>query len=288
MRRLFYYLVSTDHLSERLWFRDDGDFKVGMNYIAILAVSSRVRILAFILMSNHIHLILEGTMEDVAAFVTEFKRRYSKYYQRKYGIREFLRENGVDIRPVGRDGESLERAVAYVQMNCVAANICAHPFQYRWGTGPLFFNAAQTSGTPLESLSRRARIRALHSNAILPGSFMITDAGFIDPASYIDIAFVERVFRTPSRYNYHLQNSSKAKIRLQESATPAFRDQSILAVTPDLIRSLFRKDSFEELSREQKGELLKQLRFRFSADIAQLSRILEIPYKEAVGLMESI
>ena len=117
---------------------------------------------------------------------------------------------------------------------------------------------------------------------------MITDAGFIDPASYIDTAFVERVFRTPSRYNFHLQNSSKAKIRLQESATPAFRDQSILAATPDLVRSLFRKDSLEELSREQKGELLKQLRFRFSADIAQLSRILEIPYKEAVGLMESI
>ena len=288
MRRLYYYLVSTDHLSERLWFRDDEDFKVGMNYIAILAVSSRVRILVFILMSNHIHLILEGTLEDVAAFVTEFKRRYSKYYQRKYGIREFLRENGVDIRPVVRDGESLERAVAYVQMNCVAANICAHPSQYHWGTGPLFFNAAKTAGTPLGSLSRRARIRVLHSNAILPGSFMITDAGFIDPASYIDIAFVERIFRTPSRYNFHLQNSSKAKIRLQESATPAFRDQSILAATPDLIRSLFRKDSWEELSREQKGELLKQLRFRFSADIAQLSRILEIPYKEAVELMESI
>ena len=288
MRRLYYYLVSTDHLSERLWFRDDEDFKVGMNYIAILAVSSRVRILVFILMSNHIHLILEGTLEDVAAFVTEFKRRYSKYYQRKYGIREFLRENGVDIRPVVRDGESLERAVAYVQMNCVAANICAHPSQYHWGTGPLFFNAAKTAGTPLGSLSRRARIRVLHSNAILPGSFMITDAGFIDPASYIDIAFVERVFRTPSRYNFHLQNSSKAKIRLQESATPAFRDQSIMAATPDLIRSLFRKDPWKELSREQKGELLKQLRFRFSADIAQLSRILEIPYKEAVELMESI
>ena len=288
MRRLSYYLVSTDHLSERLWFRDDEDFKVGMNYVAILAVSANVRVLAFILMSNHIHLILEGTLADVSAFVTEFKRRYSKYYQRKYGIREFLRENGVDIRPVEREGEALERAIAYVQMNCVAANICAHPSQYRWGTGPLFFNAARPAGTPLRSLTRRAQVRALKSNARLPQSFRITEAGFIDPASYIDVPSVEKYFRKPSRYNYHLQNSSKAKIRLQESALPAFRDQSILAAAPDLVRSLFRMNSMQELSREQKGELLRQLRFRFSADVAQLSRILGIPYKEAVDLMDSI
>ena len=288
MKRLSYYLVSTDHLSKRLWFRDDEDFKVGMNYIAILAVTSNVRILAFILMSNHVHFVLEGTEEDVQAFITEFKRRYSKYYQRKYGVREFLRENGVDITPVWLDGESLERAIAYVQMNCVAANICAHPSQYRWGTGSLFFNADRSKGTPLCSLSRRTQIRTLKSNSPLPRSFSLTEAGYIDPASYVECSFVEQLFHTPNRYNFKLQNSSKAKIRLQEGAMPAFRDQSILTATPDLIRSLFRKNSFQELSREEKGELLKQLRFRFSADVAQLSRILEIPYEEAVSLLDSI
>lgn len=288
MRRLTFFLVSTDHLSERLWFRDDEDFKVGMNYVAILAVAYNVRILAFILMSNHVHFVLEGTLEEVSAFIKEFKRRYSKYYQQKYGVREFLRKNGVDITPVWLDGESMERAIAYVQMNCVAANICAHPSQYRWGTGSVFFSADKPVGTPLGSLSRRAQIRALKSNDLLPQSFCLTETGFVDPASYVDCSFVEQLFRTPNRYNFKLQNSSKAKIRLQESTMPTFRDQSILAATPDLIRSLFRKNSLQELSREEKGELLKQLRFRFSADVAQLSRILEIPYKDAVSLLDSI
>ena len=31
------YLVSTDHLEEGLWFRDDEDFITGMNYVAIQA-----------------------------------------------------------------------------------------------------------------------------------------------------------------------------------------------------------------------------------------------------------
>ena len=124
------YLVSTDHLEDQIWFRDDADFKVGMNYVALIAAMMGIRILAFVLMSNHVHFVLEGTREEALAFITEFKRRYSKYVQRKYGIRELLRSNGVDIRPVGLEEESLERAIAYVQMNCVAANICVHPLQY--------------------------------------------------------------------------------------------------------------------------------------------------------------
>ena len=85
------YLVSTDHLEDQIWFRDDADFKVGMNYVALIAAMMGIRILAFVLMSNHVHFVLEGTREEALAFITEFKRRYSKYVQRKYGIRELLR-----------------------------------------------------------------------------------------------------------------------------------------------------------------------------------------------------
>ena len=189
-------------------------------------------------MSNHIHLILEGTLEDVAAFVTEFKRRYSKYYQRKYGIREFLRENGVDIRPVGRDGESLERAVAYVQMNCVAANICLHPGQYPWGTGNAFFQVGQVRQyRRLGDLSGRERIRLLHSEEALrlPGEWLISDAGYVLPEMYVNARLVESVFRSPKRMQYFLNSSSKAKKRLEGGDTnlPAFKDQTILRALPD-------------------------------------------------------
>lgn len=42
------------HLGE-VWFRNDEDFRVGMNCIAIVAFTCRVKVLAFVLMSNHIH-----------------------------------------------------------------------------------------------------------------------------------------------------------------------------------------------------------------------------------------
>ena len=120
-----YYLVTTEHLEEALWFREDEDFVTGMNYVAIqAALTPRVIILVFILMSNHVHFVLYGTKKEVEAFVNSFKSRYALYMRRKYGVKEFLRRNKLDIKEISKEEvEALERSLAYVQMNCVAANI---------------------------------------------------------------------------------------------------------------------------------------------------------------------
>jgi len=136
-----YWLITTEHLEDALWFRDDEDFITGMNYVAIqAALTPEVIVLVFILMSNHVHFVLYGAREEVEAFVNEFKKRYSVYYSARWGIKKFLKHNGLDIKEIPYNDEAPERAIAYVQMNCVAANICLHPGQYPWGTGNCFFN----------------------------------------------------------------------------------------------------------------------------------------------------
>ena len=121
MKKIF--LLSSDHLEDGLWFRDEEDFKVAMNYVAIqAALHPEVIVLAFILMSNHVHFVLRGRREDIIDFLTRFKQRYALYYYKKYGDRELLRRNGLDVKPIPAGDEAIERTVAYVQMNCVAAN----------------------------------------------------------------------------------------------------------------------------------------------------------------------
>lgn len=281
--------VSTDHLTERLWFRDDNDFRAGMNFVAVVAFSLGIPVLAFILMSNHVHFVLACDDQDALRFITEYKRRYSQYYQNQYGERDFLKRNAVDIRPVGMEMEAMERAIAYTQMNCVAANICSDPASYPWGTGSCFFqyHTGLTART-LSTYSARAQKQLLHSHQKLPQQYMVRADEVIAPTSYVKVRFVEQLFRTPRQYNFFLNNSSKAKKRLENKSTPSFRDQSILMAMPDLCYSLFHKKALNELIPEQKSELLKQLRFRFSADAAQLARVLSIPYDEVVGLLESL
>ena len=292
------YLLSTDHLENGLWFRDLEDFKVAMNYVAILAAQTpEVIVLAFILMSNHVHFLLKGKEADVTAFLERFKARYSLYYRRKYGVREFLRRNHVDKLeiPTGdnvkvTDNEALVKAVAYVQMNCVAANICAHPSQYAWGTGATFFNSSPRGGVLLSNLSGRARKRLFRSESVdLPEDWRVSEGGFILPSEYVDIKSVETCFRSPQRMEFFLWNSSKVKKRIQgDQNLPAFRDQSILAVVPDLCRALFRRTSFSELTASEQAEFARQIRYRFSADPNQIARVCGISYEQAARLLDSV
>ena len=107
-----FHLVTTDHLSDRLWFKDTQDFVVAMNIVAVLSLRMNVSILAFILMSNHVHFVLAEDKAKALKFITEFKRLFSWYLTNKYGKREQLRRNDVDIRELSAYDESLERAIA--------------------------------------------------------------------------------------------------------------------------------------------------------------------------------
>ncbi len=289
MKRI--YLLTTEHLENGLWFREEDDFRVGMNYVAIQAACCPdVFVLAFVLMSNHVHFVLQGTYDDVSDFVLLFKQRYALYYRKKYGTEGLLKRNNVDVRPIPPDDEALERAIAYVQMNCVAAGICSHPCQYPWGTGSSFFSQDSIQGLSIGHLSGRKRKRILRSFIeCVPEDWLVGSNGFILPSSYVKTEFVENCYRNPNRMNYFLNTSSKAKKRIEtsEKSLPGFRDQSILAVLPDLYRSLFQKDSFQNLLPEQKIEMVKQIRFRFSADATQIARVCGITYAQAAQLLDN-
>ena len=105
----------------------------------------------------------------------------------------------------------------------------------------------------------------------------------------MQVDLVERIFRTPGRLNFFLNSSSKARKHLDtgEKQLPAFKDQTIIQALPDLCRSLFSKDSFPELSETDQKEMLRQLRFRFSANVNQLARVSGLSYAESARLLDS-
>ena len=287
---MVFWLATTDHLTDRIWFRDDDDFKMGMNLVAILAVALQVEVVSFILMSNHVHFVLCCSREQAERFMDEFKRRYSQYMNHKYKTKELLRRVHVDIRPISEMDESMEWAIAYVQMNPVAARICLHPTGYRWGTGDAFFKEKPAKGRQLGSFSERARKRLLHSNEELPDDYLVGEDGYILPESYVKVELVETAYRTPLRMDFFLRNSSKAKLRLDSSdkAIPAFRDQLVQSAVPDLCTTLFRKSTVEELTEDEQSELLKQLRYRFSSNVNQLARVTGLSYEAVTDRLNRI
>ncbi len=280
-----FWLITTEQLKGKLWFKDEEDYKVGMNYVAILSSTSPVSVLAFILMSNHVHFVVEGNYSEVYAFFGRFKSLYSQYSSHKYSDKELLRNNSVDIRPVSLTDESLLRAIAYVQMNSVAANICIQASGYPWGTGDAFFRVSPSAGKPLGSYRVLECRKMLHSKISLPKDYIVDNRGFVLPESYVQVKFVESVFRTPKRMMAFLLNSSK--IKSHPDKNPKFSDMLLLSTLRELCQSAFGVKDFSNLDYNQKADALRILRYRFFSDSKQISRVTGLDIEVVDKLLDS-
>lgn len=283
-----FWHVTTDHLSDRIIFRNDEDFKVGMNYVAVAKQATGVNILAFILMSNHVHFVLECSREKAFEFITHFKGLHGRYLQRKYGLKAFLRRNDADIKPLSMYDESLKNAIAYVLMNSVGARLCIYANDYPWGSGAVYFSSRPMKGVRIGSLSIRSQRKVLRSYVALPPDWILSEDGYISPASYVAVAFVEKLYGTPSRMKYYLDKSSKAKGKREPwEAMPSFSDQTVLAAYIDLKRSMFNKREHDNISEEHNSEIALQLKRRFGCDINQICRITGLTNDTALKLFDS-
>lgn len=285
-----YYLVTTNHFSEKLLFKDDEDYKAGMNFTPLAARVLDIWVLAFILMSTHVHYVLGcKNKEEALFFITKLKLLYGGYFGKKYGQKNYLRRLSVDIRELDTEDEILEWAIAYVLMNSVAAKISLDASGYPWGSGACYFNQTAIRGTRLEDMSWRAIVAKVHSKLNTEPGWILSDEGYIDPRSYIPVRMVEKLYRNPTRMNFFLKNSSKAKKRLETNAgMPAFSDKVVQGGVQDLCATLFGKLSPASLADDENTELLKQLQRRFSADINQLCRVTGISRSDAVRMLDSI
>ena len=279
-----YYFVSTDHFEDKDWFRDDEDFKTGMNHIAVVKTLTDMNVLSFVLMSNHLHFILQANQEgEVKAFLDQYKQLYSTFIRHKYGLKEYLRRNHCDIRTLSLCDEKVERAIAYTVMNPVAARLCATPEGWRWGCGSCYFTYVYLSGRPLAELSGRQCRRILHSKKPMNPGMILSEDGLIWPQTYIDTSQVEQIFRSPARYQYFIHISRAAKNRAEQVQTVFFRDQTVRRALPEIVEQRF---GTEKLDGTQLAELAIEMRRRFHSDAKQVARVLGMREEAAAALLQ--
>ena len=92
--------------------------------------------------------------------------------------------------------ESLKRLIAYVLNNPVKAGINCMPQNYEWGSGCCYFSNFDKihNKHPLSDFGVREQIALLKSEVKLDGAYLVNDSGYIDPSSYVNVGFVERLF----------------------------------------------------------------------------------------------
>lgn len=94
---------------------------------------SDCRVLAYCLMTNHVHLVLRTGAETIGQVVKRLGVRYAWWYNLKYERVGHVFQDRFRSRPVDDDGY-LMTLLRYVWNNPVQAGMVKRPDQYRWSS----------------------------------------------------------------------------------------------------------------------------------------------------------
>lgn len=115
-------------------FRSPQDFDLYLACIAEACSLHRLTVNAYVLMTNHVHLMLmPQTPDAISQAMQTIGRRYVYYFNHRYGRTGGLFEGR--YRSTIIDSERYWfRCMRYVELNPVRAGLVEHPHHYRWSS----------------------------------------------------------------------------------------------------------------------------------------------------------
>ena len=115
-------------------FLGEKDYEVFLDCLRQAKRKCRTRLFAYVLMTNHVHLLLEPEHEgDLGRFMQSVGRRYVRYMNDTYERTGTLWEGRFKTAVVSRD-EYLIMCSRYIELNPVRAGMVRHPRDYRWSS----------------------------------------------------------------------------------------------------------------------------------------------------------
>jgi REP element-mobilizing transposase RayT len=154
-----YHLLDRGDRREAI-FRDQTDHRGFLNTLGEACERTGWRVHAFVLMSNHYHLLVETPQANLIAGMRWFQTTWTARFNRRHGLCGHLfqgRYKAVVVDPDQRD--YFAHLSDYIHLNPVRAGIVSleqRLFDYRWSSYPLYA-AKERAG---ERLSRRKEVDA--------------------------------------------------------------------------------------------------------------------------------
>ena len=255
------------------------DFKTAMTALAVAAVLfKKVRIITFELMSNHIHMILNGEAEDCLELFERFKAR----------LRRILKTNGriinwdafkADILPI-ETLNALRNEIIYANRNAFVANPQFTPFNYPWGGGCAFFqpyfNRLPASSLRELGFNKARELTHFREIRLIEDLKFFGDIVFIPSFCRTDIG--ESMFRDARSYFNSLTRNAEAFSQIAQRLKDSvfLTDEEMYAAATMYAENTYGNRQLSILNPEQKIQLSKELHFKYNASNQQIRRLLKL------------
>jgi putative transposase len=152
-------LIRRGNNRQAIFFAPD-DYARYRGWLGEAAVEHGLSIHAYVLMTNHVHLLVTPTEEEsVPRTLQSLGRRYVRHVNGAYGRTGTLWEGRYRAAPIDSDACFLD-CCRYIELNPVRAHMVARPRDYRWSS-----YRAHALGAADGLLSDHRLYRALGRNA---------------------------------------------------------------------------------------------------------------------------
>ena len=159
----FYHVIVRGNQRQSI-FRDDRDRLRYLERVEHYRQRYRFKIYAYVLMSNHVHLLLETGTTPLAKILHGIQFTYTQHYNWRYGTVGHLFQGRYQAILCDRDAYLLE-LVRYIHLNPARLPKPQDPAQYRWSShhaylgrkGPIAVDTALVLGQLGNSVSQASK-----------------------------------------------------------------------------------------------------------------------------------
>lgn len=125
----FYHVISQG-IEKIFIFNDNNEINKYISFMKKLNVEYFVKIIAYCIMNNHAHLLLEvNNVTNLSAYMHRLNTKYAQYYNKKHNRVGFVFRNRFKSEGILSE-EYLYNCINYIFYNPVKAGICNHPKEY--------------------------------------------------------------------------------------------------------------------------------------------------------------
>jgi len=122
---------------KELLFLEDNDYIYFIYLLKEVSRKHKLRIFCFVLMPNHVHLLVKFREANASIAIKNICERYAMYFNKKYQRKGHV-FYGAFRASLCLDDSYLMIASLYIHLNPVKARLCNLPSSYRWSSASLY------------------------------------------------------------------------------------------------------------------------------------------------------
>ncbi len=132
-------------------FRDDDDRELYLKFLKELPTRFGCKLYAYVLMDNHVHLLVEVGNIPLSKIMQNIQFRYTQQYNRRYRKVGHLFQGRYKAILCDRDDYLLE-LVRYIHLNPIRAGLTRRADWYRWSSHRMYLGGDETQGVSVNAV----------------------------------------------------------------------------------------------------------------------------------------